>query len=131
MTSRLLTPLVIALVTCIAGALAPLSAAEMMMHGGTFTPAKGEQAGGTVAIVKDGDVTKLILKADFMLSPTPDAKLGFGKDGYIKGTIFSKLTKNDGMQEYILPAGVDLSKYNEVWIWCEQFNVPLAMAKLN
>lgn len=131
MTSRLLTPLAIALVTFIATALAPANAAEMMLRGGTFTPAKGEKAGGTVAIVKDGDVTKLVLKDDFMLSATPDAKLGFGKDGYIKGTIFSKLTKNDGMQEYTLPASVDLSKYNEVWIWCEQFNVPLAMAKLN
>ena len=131
MTSRLLTPLAIALVTFVAGALTSLNAAEMMLHGGSFAGASGHATKGTVAIVKEGDVTKLVLKGDFTTQAAPDAKLGFGKDGYIKGTIFSKLEKNDGMQEYVIPASVDLGKYNEVWIWCEKFNVPLGMAKLN
>ncbi len=124
---------VLALALTIAGpaSLTPLNAAEMLVSGGKLAGASGHQAGGTIAIVKDGGVTKLLLKADFSMQAAPDAKLGFGKDGYIKGTIFSKLEKPQGAQEYVIPASVDLTKYNEVWVWCEKFNVPLGVAKLN
>lgn len=128
MRQRLATRIALALVTMLAASAA--AAAETMLSGGTFVGAPGETASGSVAIVKDGGVTKLVLKADFKMSAAPDAKLAFGKDGYVKGTIFAKLAKTDGMQDYVLPASVDISKYNEVWIWCEQYNVPLASAKL-
>ena len=105
--------------------LIPAYAADLKLEG-TFT---GESS-GSVTIVRMGDVTKLMLKDDFRLGAAPDAKLAFGHDGYIKGTIFSKLNKPRGAQEYVIPASVDLSKYNEVWIWCEQVNVPLGSAKL-
>ena len=133
MLNKFATSLIFALGLTIVDApgLTLLHAAEMMVNGGKMVGVSGHQAGGTVAIVKDGDVTKLVLKADFNLQAAPDAKLGFGKDGYIKGTIFSKLKKIAGAQEYVIPASVDLSKYNEVWVWCEKFNVPLGMAKLN
>ncbi|MEM6357469.1 MAG: hypothetical protein AAF844_17545 [Pseudomonadota bacterium] len=26
--------------------------------------------------------------------------------------------------------GLDIGNYTEVWIWCEQFSVPLGVAKL-
>jgi hypothetical protein len=107
-----------------------INAAEML-SGGTFANAGGHKASGAVAIVKDGDMTKLVLKDDFQLQSAPDAKLGFGKDGYVQGSIFAALEKLEGAQEYVIPAGTDLSEYNEIWIWCQKFNVPLGVAKLN
>ncbi|WP_432612907.1 DM13 domain-containing protein, partial [Litoreibacter halocynthiae] len=35
-----------------------------------------------------------------------------------------------GASTYKIPAGIDPDDYNEVWIWCEKFNVPLGVAKL-
>jgi hypothetical protein len=35
-----------------------------------------------------------------------------------------------GSQRYAIPAGVDLSKYQSVIIWCEQFSVLISPADL-
>ena len=35
-----------------------------------------------------------------------------------------------GSQRYAIPAGVDLSKYPSVVIWCEQFSVLISPADL-
>ncbi len=41
-----------------------------------------------------------------------------------------KLKANSGNQNYEIPDGADLSKYNTVLIWCQQFSVLFGSAKL-
>lgn len=61
----------------------------------------------------------------------PDPKVGFGRDGaYDKTSQLAPLGAKKGHQTYQLPASVDPAKYNEVYIWCEQYSVPLGVAKL-
>lgn len=98
---------------------------------GVFQGAGSHKASGHVEIVKDGAVTKVVIKNDFTLQDAPAPRLAWGKDGYKRGSIFATLTKFRGAQEYVVPAGTDLTQYNQVWIWCEKFDVPLAVAKLN
>lgn len=97
---------------------------------GAFTGASHHEALGHVEIVKDGEVTKVIFKDDFTLQEAPAPRLAWGKDGYKRGTIFAKLAKFKGAQEYVVPAGADVTQYNEFWIWCEKADVALAVAKL-
>jgi hypothetical protein len=97
---------------------------------GGFVGTGGHKASGHVEIIKEGDVTKVVLKDDFTLQEAPAPRLAWGKDGYKRGTIFATLAKFKGTQEYTVPAGIDLSQFNEIWIWCEKFDVPLASAKL-
>lgn len=97
---------------------------------GVFQGAGSHKASGHFEIVRDGASTKVVLKDDFSLQDAPAPRLAWGKDGYKLGTIFATLAKFKGAQEYTVPAGTDLSQYNEVWIWCEKFDVPLASAKL-
>ena len=97
---------------------------------GVFQGAGGHKAAGHVEIVKDGAFTKVVFKDDFTLQSAPAPRLAWGKDGYKRGTIFATLAQFKGAQEYVVPAGTDLSQYNEFWIWCEKFDVPLAVAKL-
>jgi hypothetical protein len=106
--------------------------ASDVLKSGTIIGQAGHKAGGSVKIVKGshGVVTKVVLSSAFFLRGAPDPKLAWGKGGYKRGTIFTKLRKTKGAQEYVVPAGTDLSKYTEFWIWCERHNVPLAMAKL-
>lgn len=92
--------------------------------------AGGHKATGHVEIVTEGAATKLVFKDDFTLQDAPAPRLAWGKDGYKRGTIFATLAKFKGAQEYTVPAGTDLSQFNELWIWCEKFDVPLAVAKL-
>ena len=107
---------------------APVAADETIARG-SFTGASGHKTSGHVSVMKgDGGVT-VVLEKDFSFDGAPDPKLGFGKNGYDKTSQFSELRDNKGAQTYELPASVDPMQYNEIWVWCEQFAVPLGVAK--
>lgn len=98
-------------------------------HGrlGTFVGASNHITTGTAEIA--GNQVNLL--DDFTFDGAPDPKVALGKDGYDKNTLMGLLKSNSGASSYEIPAGIDPSEYNEVWIWCERFNVPLGVAKLN
>ncbi len=86
---------------------------------------------GTASLIKVNGVHIVRFEDDFKVTNGPDLYVGFGKDGkYIPGSEIATLKGNIGSQNYEVPAGFDLSKYNEVWVWCKQFSVPFAKAEL-
>lgn len=97
-------------------------------HGrlGKFTGKKGHATSGTVEVLKN----EVVLLDDFSFDGAPDPKVAFGKNGYDSKTLMGLLKKNKGSSSYAIPAGINPDDYNEVWIWCEKFNVPLGLAKL-
>lgn len=97
---------------------------------GVLQGAGGHKASGHLEIVRSGETVKVVLKDYFTLLDAPAPRLAWGKGGYKHGTIFAMLAKFKGTQDYTVPAGTDLSQYNEFWIWCGKFDVPLASAKL-
>ncbi|NET33395.1 MAG: DM13 domain-containing protein [Cyanothece sp. SIO1E1] len=85
---------------------------------------------GQVQIIKKGDVSYLVLGEDFSFDGAPDPRLGFSIDNqFVQTSLFSGLNRDSGKQIYRLPATFDVSDYDEVTIWCEKFDVPLAEAK--
>lgn len=85
---------------------------------------------GGVNIVQNGDIYYLVLAEDFSFDGAPDPRLGFSNDDtFVATSLFSGLNQDSGQQIYRLPASFDLSQYDEITIWCEQFGVPLAEAK--
>ena len=110
---------------------APLVAyAEEPIGQGKFTGKSGHVASGTVVVSKSSSGTVVILENDFNFDGAPDPKLGFGRNGYDPNGKFSALKSNSGKQVYQVPATIDATKYNEVWVWCEQYNVPLGVATI-
>jgi hypothetical protein len=109
----------------------PAPQKAQVLRAGTFKGVSTYRAQGEIQIVSSGGVTKIILPQNFSVSGVPDPKIGFGNNGYKAGTLFAKLKRNSGTQEYVVPATVDLSKFNEVWIWCERFSIAVAVARLN
>ena len=97
---------------------------------GRFQGAGGHYATGSVSIVSSGGTTRLVFNRDFKLGRYPDPKIGFGHNGFKPATIIAPLGRNLGGQAYVIPKRIDLKKYNQVWLWCERFNVPLAVAPL-
>lgn len=97
-------------------------------HGrlGTFTGAARYGISGTAEVA--GNQVNLL--DDFRFGNAPDPKVALGKDGYDSSTLMGLLKNKSGSSSYTIPAGINPDDYNEVWIWCEQFNVPLGMAKL-
>lgn len=72
----------------------------------------------------------LPLSDDFELDSAPDPRITFGRNGYSKGTILPKLNELKGEQVNKLPARINPSDYNEVWIWCKKFDVGLGVARV-
>ena len=102
-----------------------------VLKSGKFSGRGGHKSSGGVRIVKDGNVRKVVFLNSFWLDGAPDPRVAFGRNGYVRGTIFAKLRKKRGAQEYQIPPVTDISKYNEVWIWCKKFNSPIARARMS
>ena len=86
---------------------------------------------GTATVVKISDGYVLKLGADFSFDSAPAPKWAFGKDGFKKETVFAPLKKDKGEQTYKIPDSINPEEFNEVWLWCEKFSVPLGVAKLS
>ena len=120
--------LVLAFATVPGATVSATAASGDVVYSGTFEGAGGKRSGGTFEILEDDGKRFIRLSDDFHLSSVPDPKLAFGHDGYARGTIYAKLTAFRGAQVYEIPAHLDPATFNQVWIWCERFDVPLAVA---
>ncbi len=108
----------------------PASAQDQVLASGKFRGQSGHATSGGVSVVKTANGTLVVLAPDFKFDGAPDPKLGFGKNGYVKSTQFSKLKSNSGEQTYEIPASIDPADYNELWVWCEKYAVSLGVAIL-
>ena len=97
---------------------------------GAFQGASGHRTSGTASVEQTSQGYVLTLGRDFRFDGAPDPKLAFGRNGYTRGTIFARLNSNSGLQRYRIPANLDVSQFTEVWLWCERFNVPLGVARI-
>jgi len=106
--------------------------AEEVLSSGTFTGASSHVTSGGVSVVKTTDGLQVILGKDFKFDGAPDPKVGFGKSGkYDIKSQLAHLKKNSGEQRYSIPDSLDISGYNEIYIWCEAYSVPLGVAVIN
>jgi hypothetical protein len=98
---------------------------------GTFKGRSDHVTSGGVTFTKEGGKTYVVLQSDFAFDGAPDPKVALGRNGYDKSTVLGALRSNSGEQRYEIPASMSVEGVNEVWIWCEQFNVPLGVATLH
>lgn len=103
-----------------------------VLASGTFDGRNDHVVTGTVEVFEvDGDAFVRLL-GDFSLDGAPDPKVGFGKGGqYVVASTVAPLASKTGGQTYALPAGFELTNYNEAYIWCEDFSVALGVASLD
>lgn len=105
--------------------------AASLTGSGTFTGKSNHITTGGVSVVQTTAGAMVVLAPDFSLDGAPDPRVGLGKAGtYDEATDAGALATNTGAQVYSLPAGVDPAAYDEVYIWCRKFSVPLGVASL-
>ena len=104
-----------------------------MLSSGSFV-GRGDQihdVTGVAKILKDESGLKYLRLENFKSTNGPDLHVYLATDekasDYI---ILGKLKANIGNQNYEIPDGVDLVKYNKVLIWCKQFSVLFGSAEL-
>ena len=98
---------------------------------GSFEGRSRHVTTGSAAIVEQDGAHFVSLGRDFAFDGAPDPKVALGQDGYRKDTLLGPLRSDAGAQSYALPEGLDPAAYNEIWIWCERFDVPLGVATLH
>ncbi len=99
---------------------------------GSFYGVSGKSTNGGVTVSKDAQGYIVTLGSNFSFSGAPDPKIGFGINGsYVPGTLIGLLKSNNGTQSFRVPAGMDVSQFTEVHLWCEKFSVGLGVAPLN
>jgi len=111
-----------------------------IVAGGTFIHAnKGDPIhwGKGSVTVREGSV---FLEADFEVGPGPKYHVYLVPKGMIRtsGDLqnqqfvdLGRLRSFQGSQRYNIPSGTDLSRYQSVVIWCEQFSVLISPADLS
>ena len=125
--SRALAPMLLA-ATLMAPAVA---GAEEILAQGAFRGASGHKTLGDVVVLKSATGARVVLQSNFRFDGAPDPKVGFGAGGtYDRASQLAHLKSIMGEQTYEIPASLDISRYDEVYIWCEQYSVPLGVAKL-
>ncbi len=113
-----------------AGLIATAAAQAQQARMGTFEGQSGHKASGGVSVEQKGGRWFVRFAKDFRLDRAPDPRVALGKDGYDASTTLGRLRSRRGTGRYPLRDTIDPAKYNEVWLWCKAFEVPLAVAKL-
>ena len=110
---------------------ATISIADGATRSGSFTGLSNHVTSGTATIVQTDSGYVIELGEDFSFDGAPDPKIALGKDGeYDPATLIEPLRDNSGAQSYKVPASIDVSAYNEVYIWCEKYSVGLGVAPI-
>ncbi|QUY42142.1 DM13 domain-containing protein [Acaryochloris marina] len=111
------------------------SATGKTLAQGDFVGSDHDTKGSATLISSDG---KTLLEFDqaFKTDQGPDLFVllhqdakpeTYNPDDY---KVVSKLQNTQGLQQYEIPADVDLAKYQSVAIWCKKFNVTFGYAPL-
>ena len=117
------------------------SQAAEVLASGTFSDADAAHRGrGTATIFRGTDGRRTLRLTDFEVTNGPDLEVWLVTADNITESsdvtnaewlALGQLKGNIGDQNYDIPAEADLSKYNSVVIWCEQFGVLFSPAALN
>ena len=86
---------------------------------------------GDARILEIGDNTNYLRLENFKSTNGPDLYVYLSTDEKASDFVsLGSLKGNIGNQNYKIPEGVDLSKYNKVLIWCKSFSVLFGSAEL-
>lgn len=107
-----------------------LSSNAVITAQGAFTGDSNHVTTGGAEIVRQDGKWYVKLGEDFFFDGAPDPKVALGNGSFVKEATLASLRSNTGEQLYEIPASLDVADFNQVWIWCEKFAVPLGHANL-
>lgn len=100
---------------------------------GAFVDAGGHKATGTAELVTKDGRSQLKLSDDFSVEKGPDVYVVLSPSAAMapSGTKqLGKVKHFSGAQTFDVPAGVDLSTFTHVVLWCKKFDVLMGTAEL-
>jgi hypothetical protein len=88
-------------------------------------------AEGLVKVIRLDNISTILRLENFKATNGPDLYVYLATDNSASDFVnLGRLKGNIGNQNYDIPEGTDLSRYNTVLIWCKAFSVLFGSAKL-
>jgi hypothetical protein len=98
---------------------------------GMLSGSDGHHASGNVAVKNNMEGHAQLVLTDIKVDKVPDGHVYLAKDGdFRNGVELGVLEQFSGTVSFDIPQEVDLSAYDSVVIWCEQFDVEIGRADL-
>ena len=99
---------------------------------GSFRGEDGHDGSGVATVVETPDGRRLLTFSEFEVSPAPDIDVYLTRstDSVDDRVNLGNIRGNIGDQQYEIPAGTDLERYDNVVLWCVSFTVRIAVAPL-
>jgi hypothetical protein len=112
---------------------APVAPAQpVRVATGMFTGVEGHRVAGTANLIANPDGSHLLQFPDLDAENGPDLVVWLSVDGSSDDIVdLGELKGNIGNQEYVIPADVDVSRFNTAVIWCRRFSVGFGEAPLS
>ena len=108
-----------------------MTGGDITLANGTFSGRSDHITTGTATLVKSEDGYRVVLSDDFELDGAPDPVVALGaNETFSVANKLGALKNRTGAQSYIVPSSIALDGVTEVYIWCEEFSVPLGIAPL-
>jgi hypothetical protein len=100
---------------------------------GSFSGEDGHAGSGTATVVEEPDGDRQLTFTEFDVDPgaAVEVYLTPGTGDVSDRVELGGLKGNVGDQQYAVPAGTDLRRYDSVVLWCTPFTVRIATAELN
>lgn len=102
---------------------------EVVLNG-TLEGRSGHKMSGSVSVAKADSKYVVRFEEDFSFDGAPAPVVAFGRKGYLKDTQIGKLRQDKGRHSYEVPTGLNAEDYDEIWVWCTDYDVPLGTAGL-
>lgn len=100
---------------------------------GSFSGLDGHDSSGTATAIDLAEGGRVLTLTDFFVDPGPAVFVYLTTDETTtSGDIVNlgSLKGNRGNQQYEIPAGTDLGRYDTVLLWCDAFSVRMSAAPL-
>lgn len=132
---RLILPILVAalLSACASGppnGEAPIPGDAKVTHRAVFIGKTYHDTVGTISLYQSAEYPVIVFEPNFKLPNGKAAIIALGQNGYRKETSLGVLARAAGRQSYAVPKHLEINRFNEVWLWHNEKNIALGLARL-
>ena len=85
---------------------------------------------GTISLYQSRRYPVIVFEPNFRVTTAPGTVVALGADGFREDAVVAPLVRPSGRQAYALPPGLDIRRFNEIWLWNPAADEPVGIARL-
>ncbi|MEM0989708.1 MAG: hypothetical protein AAGK00_12570 [Pseudomonadota bacterium] len=102
----------------------------VVTHRAVFIGSSYRDTIGTISLYQSKERPVIVFEPNFRSPPDDEAIVALGRDGYRSETKLGPLLRAAGRQAYHVPDYIRIDRFNEVWLWHPDQDIPLGLARL-